>query len=267
MKTLLTAVALTCALSSIAGAQGQARRDPSTVELVFKVDGMARVRHLADRRFARSDGGELGYDAYLPAAGASQGPRPAIIFIGGAPSVRGWRWYQDHGRIAAAQGFVALVPDKRFPRNAEAVSLGTADTAAFLDHLIANAETLNIDPRRMCLWVFSAGGRVAGLPFDADSPAIRCLVGFYPILDAAAGPVADPRARKIPTMIVRAGRDTESINASITAFVGAAVAANQPLTLINLPEADHGFEGWNDNETSRTAMRRAYAFITSQTGE
>jgi len=260
-KLLLTIAALACAGT----AHAQQRRDPATVEVVYKVEGMDKVRVLADRRFTAADGQTLAYDAYLPDDGEIE-PRAAIVFVGGAPSVRAWRWYQDHGRIAAAQRFVALIPDKRFPRGPEGAAQGIADTADFLRHVAANAKTLEIDPDRICLWVFSAGGRIAALPYRADAPAVDCLIGFYPILDGAAEAMADASARKVPAFVVRAGRDIDVINSGITRFAAAALSANQALTLINLPDADHGFEGLNDTEESRSAMQDAYTFMAKETG-
>lgn len=260
MRMLMLGMA---ALACAGAAFGQERRDPATVELVYKPPGMDAVRVLADRRFTAADGQALRYDTYLPANGAA--PRPAIVFVSGAPSVRHWRWYQDHGRIAAAKGFVGLVPDKHFPRGPEGAAAGQADTADFLKHIAANAKALGVDPARICLWVFSAGGRIAALPYRAGAPAIDCLVGFYPILEGAAEAAAAPGARKLPTLIVRAGRDSAEINRSIAHFAEAALGANLPLTLINLPDADHGFEGLNDADFSRAAMERAYAFLTAET--
>jgi acetyl esterase/lipase len=143
---------------------------------------MDRVR-LEPGRIFRSGQTELSYDLYAPAeAGAA---RAAVVFISGAEQVRDWKWFQDYGRLAAAHGLVGVIPDKRYPRGFEGTRSGYDDTEAVVAHLIDNSEALGIDPKRICLWTFSAGGRISAIPFRASATGIRCLVAYYGVMDAS----------------------------------------------------------------------------------
>ncbi|MGK6356325.1 alpha/beta hydrolase [Sphingomonas sp. DT-207] len=257
-------------------AQDEARRDPSKTRVVYRVAGTERVKVRADQRFD-SAGTPLAYDAYLPATDAKA--RPAIVFVSGTSDVRDWTWYQDLGRLAAAHGMVGIVPDKRYPRGADGLRTGMADTEALFAHLQAEAPALGIDPDRICLWVFSAGGRLAALPFRENAPRIACLVAYYPILSSAdlmndpallpafspAEAVARVGAPRVPTLVARAGRDSPAINATIDRFLAAALAAGQPVTLVNAPESEHGFDGYNDTNESRRIVAQSFRFVSEAT--
>jgi dienelactone hydrolase len=253
-----------------AQAQDAPRRDPATTRLVYKLAGAGQADVRKDQRFD-SGGVALAFDAYLPAAKGER--RPVIVFVSGASEVRGWAWYQDLGRLAAAHGFVGIVPDKRYPRGPEGLRTGMADTEALIAHLRTRAPELGMDPDRICLWVFSAGGRIAALSFREGAPKLACLIAYYPILSAAdlvpeaeraafspAHAVARPGAPRIPTLVARAGRDSPQINETIDAYVAAALAAGQPLTLINAPASDHGFDGFNDTDESRLVVAESFRF-------
>lgn len=256
-------------------AQGRPDIDITKLGIFYKIDGMDQVRVVADQAF-RSGGIDMKYDMYAPPAPV--GRRPAIVFVSGASEVRNWQWFKDYGRLAAAHGFVGFVPDKRYPPNAGGVGTALADTQAFVEHIASNANALGIDPNRICLWIFSAGGRMAGLPYQADGPDIRCLVAYYGVM-AIRSPtgetnnagslakyspeqaVAAPGARKVATFVARAGKDAAPLNASIERFVDAAVAADVPLTFVNYPAGEHGFDGINDTEESRRIVASTFAFI------
>ena len=262
-------------------AQAPPRPDPRQTSIVYTADGMDRARLESGRTF-RSGGTELAYDVYAPAEPGAD--RPAVVFVSGAEQNRNWKWFQDYGRLAAAHGFVGVIPDKRYPRGFEGTRSGNADTEAVVAHLIDNSQALGIDPKSICLWTFSAGGRISSLSYRASAPDIRCLVAYYGVMDASGQvpqdapnrtelvtryspvhAVAHAEARRIPTLIVRAGKDQASLNAGIDAFVDAAVSANQPLTFINYPAGDHGFDGLNDTDESRRIMKESFRFLEAAT--
>lgn len=68
-------------------------------------------------------------------------------------------------------------------------------------------------------------------------------------------------ARPPPLFVVREGRDHPLRNANIDAFVATALAANAPLTLVNLPEGTHGFDLSDDTPESRDTIAATLPFL------
>jgi acetyl esterase/lipase len=81
----------------------------------------------------------------------------------------------------------------------------------------------------------------------------------------ARGRAIDDLPRALPLLVVRAGGDqTPLLNASLDAFVSAAIARDLPLTLINQPGAPHSFDLFDDSDASRATIRRILAFLREQ---
>ena len=110
---------------------------------------------------------------------------------------------------------------------------------------------------------------------------VRCLVAFYAYLDCRQSPshsehespetlsafspitcVPDDASSIIPIFVVRAGQDEiPTMNDSIDRFIAAALAANAPITFMNHPFGEHGFDNQNEDERSREIIRAAIAFM------
>ena len=278
--------ALVVALLLHVAAQAQNRVHPSEVSIVSRVPGMERAVVRRDVVFDGSVTPPLAFDAYLPrAARAGERLRPAIVFVSGAERVRHWRWFVTWAQLAAAHGVVGVVPDKRYQRGFDGLRAGFGDTEKLLAHLRTGGERLGIDPERICLWTFSAGGRLTAVGLKAGAPPVSCLVVFYGVVDLAQefSAVADEKQRETllrqysplhalesaagsgarlpPIMIARAGKDAPSINSGIDAFAAAALRLNAPLTVVNYPEGDHGFDGLNDTPQSRAIIKTALQFV------
>ncbi|HKQ52453.1 MAG TPA: hypothetical protein VJT74_08800, partial [Pyrinomonadaceae bacterium] len=76
---------------------------------------------------------------------------------------------------------------------------------------------------------------------------------------------ADSGARLPPIMIARAGKDAPAINSGLDAFAATALRLNVPLTLVNYPAGDHGFDGLNDTPQSRAIIKAALQFVLDNT--
>ncbi|MEO5616356.1 MAG: alpha/beta hydrolase [Candidatus Eisenbacteria bacterium] len=227
-------------------------------------------------------GKALRFDLYLPPGTVS--PRGAIVFASGGSDTREWAIYQSYGRLAAAHGLAGVVYEKRYERSQ--VLDGVADTEALLDHLRDRGASLGVDPSRLVLWGFSAGGKLLGTGINPRRQEVRALIGFYPVLDLAAelrlypdslraraknsaSPSDMLEARPValpPTLIVRAGLDSPGLNSGIARFVRIALDANRTIELINVAEGRHGFDQLDDTEESRRAIRRAFAFAREHVG-
>lgn len=235
-----------------------------------------------DLVYGTAAGKPLHIDLYLPpAAGAA--PRAGIVFVSGASDARGWGIYQSYGRLAAAQGFVGIVYEKRYERSQ--VLEGVADTETLLDWLREHGREQGIDPSRIVLWGFSGGGILLGTGIDARRPEVRALIGFYPALDysqylpmypeslravvkAKASPADILQSRPSalpPTLIARAGLDDPQLNSGIMRFLRLALEGGRPIELINVAQGRHAFDALDDTEESRRAIRRAFEFAKEQT--
>ena len=273
MTTLLRLVgAMSAVLISLAGlAQPPpGAPDPQVARTVLAPSPSANVE-VRTVKFRGAEDGELAADIYFnPDA---KGPRATLLFISGAEDARGWGGYKDLGRLAAERGFVGIVPAKRFPRGGEGIAQGRADTLALLAQVDRLAPDL-IDRSRVCLWAFSGGGTTMSVAYGKERPELKCVIGFYPAVSMA---VQAPEAwlntyspahsialhggpTSPPTLIVRAGKDMEMLNNGIADFTAKALSRNVPLTLVNLPDARHAFDLYDDYDWSRRAIEDAFEF-------
>jgi acetyl esterase/lipase len=274
-------------LASILGSAAKAQNAPNPAEspVVLRVPGMEQVKVENDLVYATAAGMPLRFDLYRPPA-SRQGGLPAIVFVSGGEDVRAWKWYQSYGRLAASKSIVGIVPAKRYARGFDGLQTGYADTDSILTYIRANASRLGIDPSRICVWAFSAGGRLMSVALSSRHASLRCVVGYYPLADATQefAVVADTVRRKEllglyspshvlvargdaapPVFIVRAGKDSPVINSAIDRFVAAATAANAALTFINYPEGLHGFDAYNDTDESRRIIEATFDFVRRAT--
>lgn len=179
---LLAAVAALCV-----GVWLAARRD-DTDAVVFERDVI----------YARAQDADLHLNVAVPKAGDA--PLPAVVFLHGEGWRAGDRADMDHlVKGIARLGYVGvtvqyrLVPAARYPAPVE-------DCQAALRWLRAHADRYRIDPRRIGVVGFSAGGYlaamlgVAGAPEPADahieghqrSGPVQAVVSFFGPTDFAA---------------------------------------------------------------------------------
>jgi len=189
---------------------------------------------------------------------AGDAPRATIVFIHGGPVPDGagpkkMQLFRDYGALAASSGFTGITFNHRFFGNS--VEQATNDVAAAIEFACVQPE---VDAERLILWAFSGGGRF--LTFGFDRPNVRALVSYYAVLDL---PLERLRggAKCPPTLIARAGKDGEALNASVEQFVIEAFHRNLELEVMTHPDGQHGFDMLNDDDCSRAIVRRTIEFI------
>ena len=233
---------------------------------VLQLPGMDRVDVRREQRYG--DGGT--FDLYVADSAA---PAPTVIFVYGFPDQRfaqGLRQmgsYASWGRLLAASGMNAVAYSYHEP---------VSDLAALLAHLRHNAGALGIDAARLGIWsasgnvptalhllmtqppdAFRAAALLYGYMLDVPEAAQQFGIGV-----PARGRPIDDLPRALPLLVVRAGQDqTPMLNASLDAFVSAALARDLPLTLINQSGAPHSFDLFDDSDASRATIRRIIAFL------
>ena len=140
-----------------------------------------------DLRYSPSAPAHIAMDVYRPSGLTAGEKRPAVIFIhgGGPPGapMKEMGVYTSYGRLIAAQGLVAVTFTHRLGYPKTLIQEGGADVDSAIAYVRAHAAELNLDPDRLCLAAYSAGGPMLS-PYLKDAPAyVRCLVAFYPIFE------------------------------------------------------------------------------------
>ena len=252
--------------------------------LAYSLPNSDRVQRIADQvyrslagtRDTTMYGAALRYDVFLPPPSTDGKPRPGVVFIHGGlvpettrvspkddiPSYRQW------GTLVASAGLVGVTFSHRLNTN-DNFEVADNDVAELLRTVRSRAAQWQLDPDRLCVAVFSAGGPLASL-FLRPTPqlGVRCVALFYAFLDTEHTAVHSPfrmankpervaelerfsprlavfthRQRLPPMLVLRGGRDAiPGINASIERFVQAALWVNAPLDLYVHPTGAHGFD-------------------------
>jgi acetyl esterase/lipase len=255
--------------------------------------GMAQVAVERGRRYRDT----LTMDVYRP-RGASR-PAPAVLFVHGGlvagakgTSPTSWPIYRSWGRLAAAEGFAGVTFNHRLTTN-DNVAETEPDVEAAIGYLRANAKELGIDPERVCLAFYSAGGVLAGMALREPRPFVRCVVLFYPYLDlehlrvdtrfrraysaswvdslvprySPAAQLGKDPLRLPPIFLAMAGRDEiPGLNASVRRFVDVAIDHRAPLNLVIHPSGAHGFDEANHDQRTREILEYCLAFLHRHLG-
>ena len=160
-------------------------RNPVTTGVVYKIGGMDTASVKKNVPYSKKDSSLL-FDLYSPGGLVSGSKLPAVIFISGGTDAKDWKWFSDYGRLAAASGLIGINYNKRYARGFEGLKTGFSDTVDLIQYVRDHAADLNVDKDRLCLWTFSAGGRLMSVGMQREQPYIRCLVTFYGVVDLTA---------------------------------------------------------------------------------
>ena len=292
-KFLLLAMAVTASTTRPAIAQS----DSSANVLGYELPGMRDVlirRGLTYRTVTEAGATRsLTMDIYRPPA-ASAERRPALVFVHGGlvarqsgPPPTDWPSYRSWGRLAAAAGLVGVVFNHRMTTD-ENVAVAASDVTAAVAYVRSNAATLGVDPDRLCIAVYSAGGPLASVFMRERAPHVRCLVLFYPFLDlehmrtqspfrpahpaahvdslvprySPAHLVAVAPANLPPIFVAMAGEDQiPRLNGSIERFMRAAVANRVEIDLALHRRGVHGFDQRTHDARTHEILERVMGFV------
>jgi acetyl esterase/lipase len=255
--------------------------------VMVTLPGMDKVRIWREIDYAKSSDPFVRMDVYAPPGKLQK--RPAVLFIHGGVSTKGqakdWGNYQSWGRLAAASGLVGVTFTHRLGFPQTQVTEGAADVAAATAYVRANAATYGIDPDRLCLAAFSAGGTLLAPYMTAAPDHVRCLVSVYTFLDIrqtkehqaaetietrdAYSPILKlaGEGRKTPLLVIRAGADSiPTLLDSIDRFAAEALKTDYPMTLVNLPGARHGFDNKAWSPRGEEAILDVLSFLKLHLG-
>jgi acetyl esterase/lipase len=239
--------------------------------------------------------GDLPMEVYAPPDAHPGERRPAVVFLHGGPvppqlpPATEWGGYRGLGRLVATSGWVGVAFKHRFysycdDHDYDQLEQAEEDISAAITYVRAHAQDLGVDADRLCLWAFSGGGHFMAAPLRERPAHVRCLVGYYAVMDlrpvAGAGERADPAAMARlaryspaavleesgfsgapPILLARAGKDHPALNAGIDAFTQATLTANLTLDVLNHPAGAHGFDTATDDARTREIITHTLAFI------
>jgi len=173
-KSMLFRIALAMLVGVAAWLPGShAEEKPRTTKDTFQV--RYNVAYDEEPRGARLA------DLYLPESG---GVRPGIVMIHGGAWVAGDKSYDAvHARKFAANGYVVMVINYRLaPNHKHPAQID--DCFEAIRWLVQQSEPLHVDPERIGVWGYSAGGHLAALvathPREGIPRVKACVAGGAP---------------------------------------------------------------------------------------
>ena len=229
--------------------------DLLTTRVVLQVPGMEGVHADTGNVFRTVGGAALRYDFYRPLHALPRAP--VVVFVNGVgaieggPPLRKWGIYRTWARLAAASGIAAVLHDSRATAPLE-------DLDSLVAALRARAGSLGIDPDDIAIWACSANLRIgSAYALNPAHPFVKCAVFYYGNVDTSF------TRPDLPVLVARAGLDMPFMNLSLDDFTRRSLRLNAPITVVNLPNARHGFDLFDDNEISREAVRTTVGFLKS----
>jgi dipeptidyl aminopeptidase/acylaminoacyl peptidase len=231
--------------------------------VVYRLPGMETVRVVRDLKYSDVDNPHLLMDVYLPGESSGSGRHPVVFLIhgGAAPEYRAKDWgvFQSWGRLVAASGMIGIAFTHRLGYPVPFLDEASADLANAVAYVRANGDLWNADGESVGLMAFSAGGPLLASGSKEDATFVRCLIAFYAFLEM------EPPT--IPLFVARAGLDAvPGLKQGTDRFIAAALAANAPVTAVNHPAGEHGFDMLNDDGRSREIIRGALEFMKTHLG-
>jgi acetyl esterase/lipase len=257
----------------------------SKKRVVYTLPQMKDVILRSDLEYARGASAPLTMDLYYPPGAVTGTPAPAVLFVtgyrdAGAQKMLGCRFkemgaYMSWAELAAASGIIGVTYANEEP---------VTDAQSVLQHLRRNGTASGIDVNRIAVWSCSGnvpnalsllmsepGGVKCGvlcygymLDTDTDT-TVADVAGQFGFVNPIAGRSIDALPGHLPLFIVRAGRDEmPGLNGTIDRFVRHALERNFPITLVNVPDAPHAFDLFQDNESSRETIAQVLQFMRTQ---
>ena len=239
MKAPAALAVLVAALAAVPG--GSAYRNPTPGKaVILQLPGMHHAQVRRNVVYQRAE--RLRMDVYRPRG--ARGRLPAVLLAGPARrSGQAVGWAQ----LLSARGLAAVVADLR----------SEGDVRALIAYVRAHSRGLGIAAGRLCMLGFSsrAANRLLGAT-NGKGPGLRCAVVYYGRLDV------DP-AQVPPLLVVKAARDTASVNDSIDRFEATAQQRHADVRVVTSP-GGHGFDVGRPTKRGQAVVKVTLRFLRAR---
>jgi hypothetical protein len=249
------------------------------VEL-FELPGTDKVIVKKDIVYQNIMDSTLKMDIYYPPNFEFKRNLPAIIIVYGCTNegqiklignqFRNWSVHISLCKIIATSGLAAIIYETVDPEN---------DLVSLSKYIQSNHDKLSIDDNNIGAFTCSSNTPVAITNIlNASTNIFKCAVVYYGIFltkeleklpqnDSVFG-FQNPRLnepinwnKNVPLYIVKAGMDKDPYAfRSLLNFYNNAINQNLPVTLINYPNGQHGFDFLNDNDTTEMIIKNTLDF-------
>lgn len=235
----------------------------------------------------RSRGGEtVRMDVFRPAERSGEAV-PGVLFVHGgylpdSVSAKDMGIFQSYRKFVTKAGVAGIVFSHGLT-GPDAFQRSRRDVEAAVQYVRDNASRLGIEPGRLCMAHYSAGG-VFVAPFLADQPDwLQCMVLYYPVLrpglmeTLADRTVADSQRtgldpfphvgswKDAPALfLAEAGKDDPAINNELHRFRDRAIEVGWPVEYWTHPDGPHGFDIADPSPRSRAILFRTRRFLKEQ---
>lgn len=286
LVVLFTLICLSCDSVENKNDQKEEPKDNDGPVVVYNLSGTEDVIVKMDIPFQEHGDSNLEMDIYYPPNFNFKSKIPAIVIIFGysdeaqnkiiGKQFRKWSWYTSWCRIIAASGMAAIVYETIDP---------VYDLNALEDFLIKNESETFIDKNKIGVFAVSANTPTAISKLLAtENNIFRCGAFYYGLIltrnseylnqwDSISNemgfviPELDEKTswnKEIPIMLIMAGMDKfPNLNASMQEFYDVATNENLIIELTNFSSGVHGFDAFNDNDTTRMIIENTLEFWKS----
>lgn len=248
--------------------------------VLFELPSMDKVIVKKDIGYQNIADSILKMDIYYPPDFEFQKKIPAIIIVYGCSNegqlkllgdqFRNWSVHISLCKIIAASGLAAIIYETVDPEN---------DLISLTKYIHSNHDKLSIDDNNIGAFTCSSNTPVAITNIlNASTNIFKCAVVYYgifltkeleklPQIDSVFG-FQNPRLsepinwnKNVPLFIVKAGLDNDPYAfRSLLDFYNNAINQNLPVTLINYPNGQHGFDFLDDNDTTEMIIKNTLDF-------
>lgn len=266
--------------------QDQKARDQMRV--VYQLPHMEQIPVYTDIIYKTIHSKDLKMDIYYPFDRSPDSILPAMIFVRGGSSqeqvkrMREASQYVSWCQLVAASGLIAVMFEHRSDEGFTKLSEAGSDVNDLFSFIHTHGRDLGINPHALGVWTCSDGSLYGVSAALRGTPTyIRCIIAYYGGMtllnhkyfhfcseeeDAARtySPAyhlgrEDP-ANIPPLFIAKAGKDKAFLNEILDEFVTRANERNIPLTFMNHPMGEHGFDIFNDDARTREIIKATLAF-------
>jgi len=263
-------------------------------QVAYEIPGPNDVTVTCDLVYKTSPSGlDQTLDVYVPTGTGTTEALPAVIFFHFNGDPEAWVWpgsreepftadfktdLDNQARVVASLGLVGITFNySSYPMrsdfgtvNEENMGFAAQDATDLLAYVADNADELNVDPARICVWTRGTGSMVGAYTALAGEPQPVCAVMFGGTLDEDFAGKYNPAdlvsAEMPPFFIVRGNQDIHS-NDAIDRFAFLDREAGGDRVTVERVLGGHAFDVFPQNlAETQAAIGEALDFVMEQLG-